>query len=42
MKGVTAQVVAEAHKRGLDMQGKYGVKYVKYWLDEKEGRQLLV
>lgn len=38
VKGVTAQAVAEAHKKDLEVQGKYGVKYLKYWVDEKEGR----
>ena len=37
MKGVTAEAVAEAHKKDLEVQGKYGVKYLKYWVDEKEG-----
>ena len=37
VKGVTAQAVAEAHKKDLEVQGKYGVKYLKYWVDEKEG-----
>ena len=37
MKGVTAKAVAEAHKKDLEVQGKYGVKYLKYWVDEKEG-----
>jgi hypothetical protein len=36
VKGVTAQALAEAHKKDLEVQGKYGVKYLKYWLDEKE------
>ena len=35
--GVTAQALAEAHKKDLEVQEKYGVKYQKYWLDEKEG-----
>lgn len=35
--GLSAQVVAEAHKKDLEKQGKYGVKYLKYWFNEKEG-----
>jgi hypothetical protein len=37
VKGISAQAVAEAHKKDLEVQGKYGVKYMKYWVDEKEG-----
>jgi len=37
VKGVTAKALVEAHKKDLEVQGKYGVRYLKYWLDEKEG-----
>jgi Nickel responsive protein SCO4226-like len=37
MEGLTAQAVAEAHKKDLQKQGKYGVKYLKYWFNEKDG-----
>lgn len=33
--GATAEAVAEAHARDLEVQAKYGVRYIKYWLDEK-------
>jgi hypothetical protein len=35
---VTAKDVAEAHRKDLATQGKYGVDYKAYWVDEKEGR----
>lgn len=35
--GLTAKDVAEAHKKDLEKQGKYGVKYLKYWFNEKDG-----
>jgi hypothetical protein len=35
IKGVTAAGVAEAHKKDLEHQGKHGVKFLKYWVDEK-------
>src|SRR2546426_1016075 len=38
VNGATAKDVAEAHKKDLATQGKYGVRYLKYWLDEKNGR----
>lgn len=35
--GLTAQAVAEAHKKDLEKQSAYGVKYLKYWFNEKDG-----
>jgi hypothetical protein len=32
--GATAKDVAEAHKADLATQDQYGVKYLKYWVDE--------
>ena len=29
--------VAEAHKKDLAVQGKYGVNLINYWVNEKEG-----
>lgn len=36
--GLTAQAVAEAHKKDLEIQKKYGVNYLKYWFDEGTGK----
>jgi len=36
LKGVTTAAVAEAHAKDLKVQGKYGVNYRSYWVDEKE------
>lgn len=36
--GATAKDVAEAHKADLRVQDKYGVKYIRYWVDEKSGK----
>jgi hypothetical protein len=36
--GVAAGHVAEAHKADLETQAKYGVSYLRYWVDEKAGR----
>lgn len=36
--GLTADGVAKAHARDLEVQGKYGVKYLKYWFDETTGK----
>jgi hypothetical protein len=35
---VKTQDVAEAHRKDLATQGKYGVEYKAYWVDEKEGK----
>lgn len=34
---VKAKDVAEAHKKDLAVQGKYGVNLINYWVDEKSG-----
>ena len=33
--GVTEKALAEAHAKDLKVQKKYGVNYVKYWVDLK-------
>ena len=38
VEGLTAQAVADAHRRDLETQGDYGVNYVKYWFDEGTGQ----
>jgi hypothetical protein len=35
---VTAKDVAGAHQKDLATEGKYGVHYKAYWVDEKEGK----
>jgi hypothetical protein len=36
--GVSATDVAGAHMKDLETQGKYGVKYLRYWVSEDEGK----
>lgn len=36
--GVGADDVAGAHTKDLETQGKYGVSYLRYWVDEKAGK----
>jgi class 3 adenylate cyclase len=36
--GATAEVVAAAHAADVDVQGKYGVEYHKYWFNEAQGK----
>jgi hypothetical protein len=35
---VTAKDVAEAHKKDLAAEARYGVAYKAYWVDEKQGK----
>jgi len=36
--GVTLEDVAEAHRKDLEVQGKHGVDYKAYWVDESSGK----
>lgn len=36
--GLTEEAVRQAHARDLEVQGKYGVSYLKYWFDETTGK----
>jgi hypothetical protein len=35
---VTAQAVAEAHQKDLEIQDQYQVNFIQYWVDEKAGK----
>jgi class 3 adenylate cyclase len=37
LRGATAEDVASAHRRDLDVQDRHGVKYMAYWFDEEHG-----
>jgi len=37
LRGATAEQVAEAHRRDVDVQDRHGVKYLAYWFDESNG-----
>lgn len=37
VEGLTPQAVADAHQKDLETQEKYGVKYLKYWFNDKDG-----
>ena len=36
--GLTAEAAAAAHARDVEVQGKYGVRYLRYWYDETTGK----
>jgi hypothetical protein len=38
VEGLTAEAVAGAHQRDLEIQQKYGVDYRGYWFDEASGK----
>ena len=38
VEGLTADAVAGAHERDLEVQKKYGVNYLQYWFDEGTGQ----
>jgi hypothetical protein len=37
VEGLTAEAVAAAHTKDLEVQDKYAVKYLRYWFDEGTG-----
>jgi class 3 adenylate cyclase len=37
LSGLTAADIAEAHRKDLEVQGRYGVKFLTYWFDETRG-----
>lgn len=36
--GLTAESLAAAHQRDVEVGTSYGVRYVRYWFDEATGR----
>jgi hypothetical protein len=36
-EGVHSDDVAKAHMADLQVQGKYDVRYLRYWVDERQG-----
>lgn len=37
LEGITPQEAAEAHLKDLEVQGRYGVRFMSYWLDPERG-----
>ena len=35
--GLTAEAVAAAHQRDLEVQDQHGVRYLQYWFNEADG-----
>jgi len=38
VEGLTADAVAGAHQRDLEVQEAHGVRYLQYWFDEGTGK----
>jgi len=38
VEGLTKDAVEGAHARDLEVQGKHGAKYLKYWFNEETGQ----
>ncbi|HLO58179.1 MAG TPA: DUF4242 domain-containing protein [Bacteroidales bacterium] len=36
--GLTKEGIEEAHAKDLEIQGKYNVRYLKYWYDTNSGK----
>jgi hypothetical protein len=37
LEGLTAEAVAEDHKKDLEVQHKHGAKALRYWFNEEKG-----
>lgn len=37
VEGLTAEAVADAHKKDLEVQEEHGVNYLRYWFNEEKG-----
>ena len=37
VEGLTAEALAGAHQKDLEVQGKHGANYLTYWFNEVEG-----
>lgn len=42
VEGLTQAAVTGAHAKDLEIEEKYGVKYLKSWLDERRGKVFCV
>jgi uncharacterized protein DUF4242 len=41
VEGLTAEAVADAHRKDMEIQDQYGVKYHRYWFNEEDWRGLV-
>lgn len=38
VEGLTAEAVSAAHQQDLAVQAHYGVRFIRYWYDDKTGK----
>ncbi len=38
VEGLTAEAATAAHQADLDVQARFGVRFIRYWYDEKTGK----
>jgi hypothetical protein len=38
VEGLTAEAVTAAHQKDVALQARYGVRFIRYWYDEKTGK----
>ena len=38
VEGLTPEAAAAAHQRDLEVQARYGVRFIRYWYDERTGK----
>lgn len=38
IEGLTADAVASAHQQDLAVQARHGVRFIRYWYDERTGK----
>lgn len=38
IEGLTAEAAMAAHQADLEVQARFGVRFVRYWYDEKTGK----
>ena len=38
VEGLTAEAAAAAHQQDLAIQERFGVRFIRYWYDEKTGK----
>jgi Protein of unknown function (DUF4242) len=38
LPGATVKDVADTHMKDVQMQDRYGVRYLRYWVDEHQGK----
>jgi Protein of unknown function (DUF4242) len=38
VEGLTPEAISEAHRRDLVVQERFGVRFIRYWYDERTGK----